>query len=116
MVLETVQGHRELLARHDLRRDALASEKSMASGHLIIRFDQKNPSATFVWPDTGAVMKITYVETVDRVMHLTTPDQRRITLPLGETVELAPGVRMKFYERSGRKVRIEAPKTVRIVR
>jgi len=49
----------------------------MATGHLIIRFDQKRPSATFVWLDTGEAMKVTYMATVDRVMHLATPDQRR---------------------------------------
>jgi hypothetical protein len=88
----------------------------MTIGHLTIAFDRRSPSATFVWPDTGEAMKVTYVETVDCTMHLTTPDQRRIMLPLGETVEPVPGVRMKFYQRSGRRVRIEAPKTIRIVR
>ena len=84
----------------------------MTIGHLTIAFDRKSPSATFVWPDTPEAMTMTYVETVDRVMHLTTSDQRQIMLPLGETIELVPGVRMKFYERSGRRVRIEAPKTI----
>lgn len=88
----------------------------MTIGHLTIAFDRKNPAATFVWPDTREAMTLTYVKTADHVMYLMTADQRRITLPLGETVEPVPGVRMKFYERSGRRVRIEAPKTIRIVR
>jgi hypothetical protein len=56
-------------------------------------------------------MKVTYLETVDRVMHLATGDQQRIMLPVGKTVEPVPGVRMKFYEASRPKVRIEARRT-----
>jgi hypothetical protein len=68
----------------------------MTAGHLTIAFDYKRPTATFVWLDTGETVKVTYVATVDRVMHLATADQRRIKLPLGETVELVLGVRMKL--------------------
>jgi hypothetical protein len=117
MVLGTVPDHRELLAPwHDARAVSRPLGKPMAIGHLIITFDQKRPSAAFVWPDTGAAMKVAYVETVDGVMHLASPDQGRIMLPLGEIVEPIPGVRMKFYEPSRPRVRIEAPKSVRIVR
>ena len=84
----------------------------MATGHLVIRFDQKRPSATFVWPD-GDAMKLSYVDTVDQLMHLATPD-RRIKLPLGETVEPVAGIRMKFF--GAHRVRIEAPREIRIVR
>lgn len=84
--------------------------------HLIIALDHKSPSATFVWPDTGQAMTMTYVDTVDHVMQLATSDQRQIMLPLGKIVEAAPGVRMKFYEPRRRRVRIEASKSIRIVR
>jgi hypothetical protein len=90
----------------------------MAIGHLTVAFDRKRPSATFVWPDAREAMNLTYVETVDHVIHLTTPDQRRIMLPLGETVEPIPGVRMKFHStrQAAAGCGIEAPTTVRIVR
>jgi len=117
VVLDTMQDQRQLLAtRRNARRSPLPLGKPMAIGHLIVAFDDKRASATFVWPGTGEVMKITYVETVDRAMHLMTEDHRRITLPLGKTVEPVPGVRMKFYERGARRVRIEAPRNIRIVR
>ena len=80
----------------------------MTTGHLTISFDLKRPSATFVWPDTGEAIKVTYVDTVDLVMQLATSDQRRIMLPLGQVVEPIPGVRMNFYEQNRRRVRIEA--------
>jgi hypothetical protein len=100
----------------DVWKSIVPAQPPIANGHLIITFDQKRPSATFVWSDTGAAIKVTYLETVDRVMHLASPHQGRIMLPLGEIVEPVPGVRMKFYEPSRPKVWIEAPKNVRIVR
>ncbi len=65
----------------------------MMIGHLTIAFDDKRPSATFVWPETGEAMKMTYVDTVDHVMHLVTPDQRRIVLPLVRPLKQRRGCR-----------------------
>jgi hypothetical protein len=57
MVLDTAQDHRRLLT---------------------IAFDYKRPTATFTWLDTGETVEVTYVATMDRVMHLATTDQWRI--------------------------------------